>query len=127
MPNKIEPKSNPTIEKRSEPRTLADPYYSVEFTISKKGPVYQFKLRDFSPSGLCILVRDDSAVLEYLEVGKVIQMAYATPESPGKQIQLTTQIRHITKGKEAMYKEHFLVGLAIVERSGDPDLVRKRE
>ncbi len=119
MLKKKEQKANRAAERRSEPRILADPYYSVQFTIGKKAPVYQFKLRDFSPSGLCILVRDDSAVLKYLEAGMVLQMDYATPESPGTLTRITTQVKHITKGREARYKEHFMVGLAIVERDVD--------
>lgn len=119
MLKKKEQQANRAAERRSEPRILADPFHSVQFAIEKKVPIYQFKLRDFSPSGLCILVRDDSAVLKYLEVGMVLQMDYATPELPGKLTRITTQIKHITKDREARYKGHFMVGLAIVEKDVD--------
>lgn len=115
MPSQKKSNPNQITDKRHEPRTLAPPYYSVAFTLGKKAPIYQFKLRDISPSGLCILVREDSKVIEYLEVGKVIQMTYTNQNLPGEQTLLTTKVRHITKSEELRYRGHFLVGLARIE------------
>jgi hypothetical protein len=39
----------------SEPRTILDQYRSVEFSVSKTDPVFQFRVRDVSPSGMGIL------------------------------------------------------------------------
>lgn len=127
MPDPKKPTPDPVVERRTEPRLSPVPYYSVEFTIGQKAPIYQFKLRDISSSGLCILVREDSAVLGYLEEGQVIQMAYRTLDMPGRRTQLTTQVRHIIKSEEARYKGHFLVGLAMLDGPQDTNRSRARE
>jgi hypothetical protein len=75
MLKKKEKEANRAAERRSEPRILADPFHSVQFAIEKKVPIYQFKLRDFSPSGLCILVRDDSAVLKGSRKNNLAELA----------------------------------------------------
>ena len=102
-------------ERRSEPRTLLDRYYSVEFAFNEQGPVYQFKLRNVSSTGLCILVRENSAVMRRLQVGDVLDMRYCSPENPAPAQALKTRIQHITQDAEGRYKDHFLVGLSIVE------------
>ncbi|OGP59206.1 MAG: hypothetical protein A2V65_12460 [Deltaproteobacteria bacterium RBG_13_49_15] len=102
-------------ERRSSPRTLIDRYYSVQFSFSKKTPTYQFKLRDISENGLCILVKEDSTVLDHVKVGEIIEMKFAPSESPARLKMLRTQIRHITKSNEGRYRGHFLVGLLILE------------
>jgi hypothetical protein len=103
-------------EKRSEPRKILDQYYSVEFSISKMLPVYQFKVRDISPSGIGILVNESSAVLDHLEVGNVLEMKYNPRNSSDLPEYLKTEIRHITKIEEGKYKGHYLVGMLILER-----------
>jgi len=103
-------------EKRSEPRKILDQYYSVEFSISKMLPVYQFKVRDVSPSGIGILVNESSAVLDHLKVSDVLEMKYNPKDSSNLPEYLKTEIRHITKIEEGKYKGHYLVGMLILER-----------
>ena len=52
-------------DKRTEPRTIVDEYYSVEFRIpvADSRITYQYKIRDISDHGMCLLVKEDSAVL----------------------------------------------------------------
>jgi len=102
-------------ERRSEPRKLLDRYYSVEFAFNEQGPVYQFKLRNVSSTGLCILVRENSAVMRQLQVGDVLDMRYCSPENPVPTQAIKTRIRHITQDEEGRFKDHFLVGLSVVE------------
>ena len=83
-------------EKRSEPRKILDQYFSVEFSISKMLPIYQFKIRDVSPPGIGILVNESSAVLDHLEVGAVLEMKYNPRNSADLPEYLKTEIRHIT-------------------------------
>ena len=103
-------------EKRSEPRKILDQYYSVEFSISKMLPVYQFKVRDVSPSGIGILLNEGSAVLDHLEVGNVLEMKYNPSNSSDLPEYLKTEIRHITKIDEGKYRGHYLVGMLILEK-----------
>jgi hypothetical protein len=100
-------------DKRSEPRTILDQYRSVEFSLSKKDPIFQFRVQDISPSGMGILVNERSKALKYLKVGQVLLMKY-NPENPdGSPEQMETEIRHITLVADGRYRGHYLVGLRI--------------
>ena len=103
------------IDKRSSPRTSAEKFYSVEFSILGTGSLYQFKIRDVSFQGMCILVKDDSAVLKHIHVGERLNMKYYSDDPGSDAEMLRTEIRHITKEEEGVYKGHYLVGLSILE------------
>lgn len=105
----------PEACKRSEPRTIVDKYYSVEFSFEALETVYQFRIRDLSDSGMCVLVREDSAVLNHLQEGEVFTMKYYSSDMPGKIEQLQTEVKHISKDKQGRFKGHFMVGLQILE------------
>lgn len=102
-----------TADNRSEPRTILDQYCSVEFSLSKKDPIFQFRVQDISPSGMGILVNEGSMALKYLKVGQVLLMKY-NPENPdGSSEQMETEIRHITLVANGRYRGHYLVGLRV--------------
>ncbi|HPA14876.1 MAG TPA: PilZ domain-containing protein [Desulfobacterales bacterium] len=103
---------NPT-ERRSEPRTITDRYYSVEFSKSGLEFVYQFKIWNISSRGMCILVKEDSVVLDHLKVGDVLKMKYYTTESSSPTKYMKTKIKHITKDEKGRFGGHFWVGLSI--------------
>jgi len=102
------------VERRSETRTLIDRYYSVEF--SKKGmdAIYHFKIWNVSAKGLCIVVKEDSALMQYLTVGDVLDMKYYPTDETGAVEQLKTEITHITQNSAGKFKGHFLVGLSLL-------------
>jgi hypothetical protein len=104
-----------TPEKRSEKRQPPDSYYSVQFSLKNLASIYQFKIWDTSPSGLCILVNEDSEVLKHMEVGDVIDMTYYVSERPGTTEDFKTEIRHITKHEEGRFQGHYFVGLLILD------------
>ena len=104
-------------EKRSEPRIILDQYYSVEFSLPGTGNIYKFKLRDLSSAGLCILVNETSTVLKHLKVEDILDMTYHPPKPSTPAESLKTKIRHITKTEHAPCKGHYLVGLAIIEKT----------
>jgi len=60
--------TNYSAGSRFESRTILDKYFSVQFSLNGMGPTYLFKLRDISLNGICILVKEDSAVLKHLKV-----------------------------------------------------------
>lgn len=105
-----------TEESRSEPRTVPDQFDSVEFSISKQDPIFQFRVRDVSPLGIGILIKSGSKALDYLKVGQVIDMKYNPEDSHGSPDQMKTEIRHITFLEEGRYRGQFLVGLLIKKR-----------
>jgi hypothetical protein len=100
-------------EKRIEDRALRDRYYSVEFLLKDTG-VYKFKLRDMSAQGLCILVKEDSAVLQHLKVGDTLDIQYNPPQAKGTPETFKTRIRHITPKEQDKTGGHFLIGLEII-------------
>lgn len=100
-------------ENRSDSRNILDKFFSVQFSMNEKGPVYLFKLRDKSTNEPYILVKEDSCVSEQLEVGDVLYMEYNSPGFSKPNKLLKTQI--ISKNSHNLFTGHFLVGLSIVE------------
>ena len=115
----MEPKLTdlPERERRTAPRTLLDQYESVQFNVRGLPHLYQFKIRDISAQGLCILVRQDSDILPRLVVGDTLEMAYqkTPPTEPGRPLQ--TRITHVTRQGTGRYSGHSLVGLAVIDDS----------
>ena len=104
-------------ERRSEQRSLADKYYSVQFTAKGLSSFYQFKLWNISASGLCILIKEDSDILPHLNIDDVIEMTYYLADAQGANEILQTQIKHITKNEDGRFQGHYLIGLSIVEKA----------
>jgi hypothetical protein len=104
---------NDPVERRAEKRLPADRYYSVQFSVSGLKSHYQFKTWNISQKGLCILVKQDSAILEHLHAGDVLEMTYYASDPVGTQERLKTRIQHITLNDSGRFKGHYLVGLSI--------------
>ena len=102
-------------EKRSEPRTVIDQYYSVDFSIGNESFLYQFKIWDLSSRGICLLIKEDSPVLDHLKVGDIVKMKYYEADSSTPGEYLNTEIKHITKDEEGRFKGHYIVGISIPE------------
>ncbi len=99
------------LERRSEFRDLSVQYYSVQFSKPELEAVYQYKIRNISKKGMCILVREDSEVMNHLQVGDILDMQFY-PLDKTNPVELSkTEIKHITKDDQARFKGHFLVGL----------------
>ena len=114
------------LGRRSEPRETVDQYHSVEVDIASLDMVYQFKIWNISSKGMCILLREDSVVLNYIHVGDIMDMKYYLTESSRPAKHLKTKIQHITKEEHGRFKGHYLVGLSILEKqdlncSSSPD------
>jgi len=101
-------------ERRSEARTQDSRYYSVQFTTEGLDSFYQFKLWNISPKGMCILVKEDSEVLNHLSVGDTIEMTYFLTDSQGAYENQKTQIKHITQNEDGRFQGHYLIGLSIL-------------
>ncbi len=102
-------------EKRSEPRSIMDRYYSVEFSLSGSAFVYQFKIWDLSSKGICVLVKEDSDLLNHLNVGDIFNLKYYKNDSSQPIEYLRTEIRHVNKDDKGRFKGLYLVGLSILE------------
>jgi len=102
------------VERRSGLRTVVEEYHGVEFHAKVPGPIYQFKIWNISAQGLCILVKEDSTVLDQINVGDVLNMKYYLNRPAGSIKTLNTKIIHITKYDTGRFKGHCLVGLSIL-------------
>ena len=111
--------TNDLIERRSEPRSIIDQYYSVEFSLPDCAFVYQFKIWDMSSKGMCVLVKEDSDLLDHVKVGDVLKLKYYTTKASKPIEFLKTEIKHITKDERGRFKGVCLVGLSVLERQDD--------
>lgn len=100
--------------RRSEPRSIVEQYHCVEFQINSVGSFYQFKIWDISNRGICILVKEESAVINHFKVDDIIEMKYYPTQPSGSIENIKTKIRHITKNEQGRFKGHYLVGLSIL-------------
>jgi hypothetical protein len=107
--------TNTFTERSVEPRSIIHKYYSVEFSISGSAFVYQFKIWDISPKGTCVLVKEDSGLLNRLKVGDIMNLKYYTTDSSRPIEYLETEIRHIAKDEKGRFRGLYLVGLSILE------------
>ena len=102
-------------DNRSEPRYIIDRYYSVEFLINGLGCLYECKLWNISKKGVCILVKDDSPVLEHFKMGDVLNMRYYKRGERNPADYYKTEIRHISPDTTGKFEGHQFVGLMLLE------------
>ncbi len=102
-------------DRRSEERSQANDFYSVELSLPGLIYVYQFSLWNLSAKGLCILVREDSPVLDFLTPGMVLEMKFYGPMNAEPPRVLNAEIKHVSHDPEGKFRDHVLVGLSILE------------
>lgn len=92
-------------------------FHSVEIKLGAPLPIYQFNLRDISENGVCILVKEDSPILEHLKVGQELELKYYAQDDSKANVvrEVQTRIRHITKGKPGHFNGHYMVGVMFME------------
>ena len=101
-------------EKRKEQRTNAE-LSSVEFSVNAFALAYQFKILETSPSGMSILIKEGSAILEHLKEGLEIDMKYYPENEAEAPKTYKTKIIHITKSDSTRLLGHYQVGIRIVD------------
>jgi len=90
-------------------------YHSVEFEISGLDYTYQFKLWDMGSGIRHIVVREDSDILDWLDVGRKFRIKYHSNDRSSPEGQsFETEIVHITKDDKGKFKGHCLVGLSVL-------------
>ncbi len=115
MPTNEHNNNESGIDRRGAERAPEKKFYSVQFAVKDLGYFYQFKIRDVSTLGLCILVDENSKVLKHLQVGDVLEMKYYLSESMGTTETFKTEIRHITKDADKRFKGHYQIGLELLD------------
>ena len=102
-------------DRRSEPRSIVDEYYSVEFSVSGLEMTFQFRIWNVSTRGLCLLVRPESDILSHLRVGETIRMKFYRENASKPADFINTKIHHITQDDTGKFRGHYLIGLGIAE------------
>jgi len=108
---------NKIAERNFKPAKQAEPYYSVEFSISGSPFVYQFKIWDISLKEKCVLVKEDSDFLNHLKAGDILDLKYYSDDLSHPIEYLKTEIKHIGKDDRGRFKGLYLVRLSIVENA----------
>lgn len=101
------------INKRTEKREIIKKYYSVEIAVDASGHIGQFVIYDMSSSGLCLLVSEDSGLLQKIRVGEKYRMKYYPVDLLEKTRFINTRICHITKSTNNTLSGHYMVGLSL--------------
>ncbi len=87
---------------------------SVEFQPKDAEFAYHFKVRDYSSTGLGILVKEDSQILDMLHVGDVLDMKYYQGDNHPVPVNVQTRIQHISRPEQNLFPHHLIVGLNIL-------------
>lgn len=97
------------------PEIHHDRFDGVEFSVKGLELNYRCKLRSRGLSSTFILIRENSIVLNGLQVGDILNMTCYYPDPTCPTERLDTQIEYITKNEEGPFKGHFLVGLTFLQ------------
>jgi len=62
-----------------------------------------------------ILVKNNSAILNHLNVGEIMDLKYHAPDGPKAAECLKTEIKQVTKDDEGRFKGHHVIGLSIID------------
>ena len=93
---------------------MIDDYYSAEFVVDGLAVSYQFKIWEKAPKALCVLVKENSDILQSLKVGDTLDVKYYSIKSSYPSDWQKTAVRHITRNEQGRLKGHYLVGLEIL-------------
>lgn len=107
-------KSKTPLDQGYNEMDVAEQYYSVEFTIDKLMPLYQFKLWNNQTMDLFVLIKEGSEILDRLEVGRVLNMKYYNSDGSCPPEYRVTQINNIINDKNGRFSGHYMVGLSIL-------------
>jgi hypothetical protein len=102
-------------ERRSEVRENLEQSRKVELKLLSL-PIYLFKVKDTSPNGLCFLVKEDSDILNHIQIGQILQLKDYSEDNDKAFELLMCEIKHITNPDNGPFQGHRLVGLLILDR-----------
>ena len=111
----IDQKATSFKERRARSRRTKLRNYRVEIKLIG-APIYQFRVKDVTPDGAGILIKEDSKFLSMVEVGQIVDADFISPKGTDPTGNYKVEIRHITKPNKEINKGHYLVGLSILEK-----------
>jgi hypothetical protein len=101
-------------ERRSETRKTASHLFGAEIKLPGV-PIHRFKLKDISLNGACILIKEDSSMLNHIKAGQTLNMKYYYTHKTDPPA-IKSEIKYITKPEEGRFKGHYLVGVFLSEK-----------
>lgn len=110
--------ANNRFENKYRHLRKADSHLRAEIKISRNDLGYQFKLQEIDEQHGCFFVSENSAVLNILDVGSVLDMKYWTAEKIRLVKYVRAQIKNITRQNREPFKGHYKVGLSILQMKG---------
>jgi len=105
---------NITREKRSEHRHATSRCYRIDIKILGL-PIYQFRLINVTDNGASILIKDDSAFLNMIEVDQVTDVTFISPEDSHPSGRYKIKVKHISDLND-VNNGHRLVGISILKK-----------
>jgi hypothetical protein len=101
--------------KRAESRSATVRNYRIEIKLVGE-PIYQFKVINVSTKGAGILIEDNPAFLNMIEVGQIVDVNFISPEGTNPSGMYTAEIKHITKFSNKERQEERLVGISVLKK-----------
>ena len=111
----MDSKNNIAGERRLETRRAKLRNYRIEIKFVGK-PIYQFRVINVTTKGAGLLIKDDSAFLQMIEVGQIVEADFISPEGTAPAGLYKVEIKHITKLDNQDHQGHRLVGLSILKK-----------
>lgn len=93
-------------------------FHSAELSVEGLCLNYQFRLWNLASKPMCLLIKDDSDIMPWLNKGDVRPVKYYSADSSCPPTCLETQISDISKDEQGRFKGHYLVRLEILDRHG---------
>lgn len=87
---------------------------TVEFFIDNLNRTYEFKLWGNTLTSMFILVREDSQIIDHINVGETYGTIYRNQNGSQSSRNLNTKIKYFDKISEGRFKGHYLAGLSVV-------------
>jgi hypothetical protein len=79
-------------------------------------PAHLFTIKDVSSDGACVLIGKDSFFLKVLKVDQIVDVDFVSRDPAYPSGRFRSKIRHISTTEEARYRNHWLVGISILEK-----------
>ncbi len=115
----FDPSNDPPQDLRSELRMAASESASIALKPGSADLEYLFRLRNFSKSGLGILVKKTSGLLRHIRVGDILTVEYHQGNVTSAPLHLKVEIRHISAPDNEKPGNHLMVGLYVLEKLGN--------
>ena len=109
--------NNRSFHERFSQKIDLEQFFSVEIPVNELGVIYQFKVWRTESMNLYVLVKEDSGILPWIQVGENLTMKYYSNNIFARYQNYNTEVRFITRQQYGRLRGHYLVGLEINEKT----------